>query len=154
MSFTNTTDKTFECNYNLPVEFDCIVGGLKAQIKDKEVIAQIKMKAEAKEKYEDAIAGGKAAIYAEKKTVKDIEIMEVKIGQLHPADTCTIKIQLIKDLQITGSSYSLQIPQSFYPDYTKQGVEDGDAGYEFSFEGEIISTHKLSYLSLPDGSVS
>ena len=80
MSFTNTTDKPFECTYNLPVEFDCIIGGLKAQIKNKEVTAQIKMKAEAKEKYEDAIAGGKAAFYAEKKTVKDIEVMELKIG--------------------------------------------------------------------------
>ena len=33
-------------------------------------------------------------------------------------------------------------------------MEKSDAGYEFSFEGKIISSHKISYLSLPDGSVT
>jgi hypothetical protein len=154
MSFTNTTENPFECCYSMPVEPDCIISSLKAQVKDKEVSAEIKAKSQAKEKFEDAVAGGKAAFYAETKTVNQAEVLELKVGNLLPADTCIIKIQMVKDLLISGSSYMLQIPPSFYPDYTKMGMDKEDAGYEFSFEAIILANDKISYLSLPDGSES
>ena len=105
LTYSNTTDNPFECSYEIPVDNECIVGALKAKIGDKEVTAIVKEKDEAKAKYDDAVAGGKAAFYAETKKVMSQEFMVLKIGQLKPATDCTITIQLIKDLTISGSSY-------------------------------------------------
>ena len=67
LTYTNTTDNPFECSYEIPVDVGCIVGALRARIGEREVTAIIKQKDEAKAKYEDAVAGGKAAFYAERR---------------------------------------------------------------------------------------
>ena len=73
MTFSNTTKNPVECEYEIPIDKDIIVGGLKAQIKDKEITAVVKKKEEAKVQYDDAVASGKAAVYAEQKKVHQQE---------------------------------------------------------------------------------
>ena len=52
----------------------------------------MKRKEEAKQKYEDAIAGGKLGFTAEKKSVAKQEFFSVKIGNLLAGASCTLKI--------------------------------------------------------------
>ena len=54
-----------------------------ASINDKIIVTKVTSKEAAKEKYEDAMASGKAAILAERSTKKD-EILTVKLGNLLP----------------------------------------------------------------------
>ena len=54
-----------------------------AKIGDKEVEAKIKEKERAKEVYENAMAGGNAAVYAEKKS-KGAESMKIALGGIPP----------------------------------------------------------------------
>ena len=54
-----------------------------ASINDKIIVTKVTSKEAAKEKYEDAMASGKAAILAERSYKKD-EILTVKLGNLLP----------------------------------------------------------------------
>ena len=55
-----------ECSYEFPCDKNVVVGHFSANIGGREVTAKIKEKEEAKEIYENAMAGGNIAIYAEK----------------------------------------------------------------------------------------
>ena len=62
------TESPIECSYEFLLDPDTVMSRLIAKIGDKEVEAKIKEKERAKEIYEDAMAGGKAAVFAEKKS--------------------------------------------------------------------------------------
>ena len=61
------TESPIECSYEFLLDSDTVMSQLIAKIGDKEVEAKIKEKERAKQVYEDALVGGKAAVYAEKK---------------------------------------------------------------------------------------
>jgi hypothetical protein len=60
-----------------------VVSKLVATIDDRHVTAKIKDKEEAKEKYDEAIASGKAAVYAERDSKKN-ESLTLNLGNLLP----------------------------------------------------------------------
>ena len=62
------TESPIECSYEFLLDPDTVMSQLSAKIGGKEVEAKIKEKERAKEIYEDAMAGGKAAVFAEKKS--------------------------------------------------------------------------------------
>ena len=69
-------ESAIECSYEFPLDKDTVVSRLVAKIGDKEVEAKIKEKELAKEVYDNAMAGGNAAVYAEKKS-NDAESMRI-----------------------------------------------------------------------------
>ena len=77
------TDSAIECAYEFPIDKETVMSRLSAKIGDREVEAKIKEKERAKEVYENAMAGGNAAVYAEKK--KDGgESMRIALGGIPP----------------------------------------------------------------------
>jgi len=44
-----------------------------------------------------------------------------------------LKIQLIMQLQIVQGSYHFELPTSFYPDYSRHGLNAGMFNYTFSY---------------------
>lgn len=86
-------------------------------ISDKTIEARIKPAEEAKEKYDDALASGNSAVYADQ-DVKE-NCLNVLIGNLPPNQTAVVNLQLITPLKIQGGAYELSIPLSFLPNYTK-----------------------------------
>ena len=84
MTYINEDESnSIECSYEIPCDKSIVVGHLSAKIGDKEVTAQIKEKQAAKEQYENAMASGNTAIYAEKKTQQQ-ESMKIALGGLPP----------------------------------------------------------------------
>lgn len=59
-------ENPIECTFEFPLESSTIVTKLFAQIDDRVIEAKIKEKEEAKEIYNDAIASGNTAVYAER----------------------------------------------------------------------------------------
>ena len=110
LTFTNTTQSGVEASYEIPLQSDITIASLKAKIDGKEVEAIVKEKEQAKKKYDDAIAGGKVGFTAEKKTVERQQFMVLKIGNILPSKKCTVKVQVLKDLDISGAAYRLSIP--------------------------------------------
>lgn len=88
---------------------------LVAQIDDKIIEAKIKAKEEAKEQYDDAIAAGNTAVFAERDTKKKDETITLVLGNLLPGQTARIDIQLIKPLTIEGGAFEFVLPVSFLP---------------------------------------
>ena len=75
-------------------------------------------KEQAKEKYDDSVAAGKAAVYAERKS-KD-ELMTVQLGNLLPGQTATLKSTILSLLEVVGGHYSYPLPAAFFPDFKKK----------------------------------
>ena len=97
---------------------------LTATIGDKVIQSKIQEKEEAKEKYDDAIAGGHAAIIAEK-SEKRKDAISLKLGNLLPEKEATINFTVIQYLQIVGGAFSYILPQSYFPDYEKHSTRYG-----------------------------
>ena len=63
-------ESPIECTYEFPLDKDTILSSFIAKIGDKEIEAKVKTKEKARENYEDALAGGNAAVYAEREVDK------------------------------------------------------------------------------------
>ena len=72
-----------ECTFEMPIEQSTTITKLMVQIDDRLVEAKIKAKEEAKETYNDAIAAGNTAVYAER-SGKQNESVTLKLGNLLP----------------------------------------------------------------------
>lgn len=59
-------DNPIECTFEFPLDQQTVVSKLIAQIDDKVIEARVTDKSEAKMKYDDAIASGNTAVYAER----------------------------------------------------------------------------------------
>lgn len=78
-----SSENPVETTFEFPVDKDIVISKLICTIGDKVVEAKVQSKEEAKQKYDDAIAGGKAAVYAEKKS-EERESMTLMLGNLLP----------------------------------------------------------------------
>ena len=58
-------DNALECTYLLPLEKTTVLIKFEAQIDNKTIETKVEAKEKAKEKYEDAVASGNAAVLAE-----------------------------------------------------------------------------------------
>ena len=79
-----------------------------------------------KERYEDAISSGNAAVIVEE-SEKDKDLLKMTIGGIQPAQEVTVKIQLIKKLEIEAGAYALRIPTAYFIKFgnEKIGINKG-----------------------------
>jgi len=123
--YANTdTEGPIEVQFEYPLLKRQVVSKLVATIDDRHVSAKIKDKEEAKEKYDEAIASGKAAVYAERDT-KKTESLTLNLGNLLPGQTAQINIQIIEEAELVGGSYTFRLPNSLFPQYKKHKLVDG-----------------------------
>ena len=145
-----STDNPLQCTYMFPIESKTVLASFEASFDDRKVVTKITSKESAQEKYEDAIAGGKGAVIAEKK--KKDEALVVKLGNLLPGQKATIKQTILNQLEVVAGSFCFALPAAFFPDYKKIGLKGANAlEYEFSYEVRICSDSRISNLSVPDG---
>ena len=77
--------------------------------------------------------------------------MTVKLGNLLPGQSATLKATIISQLEVVCGNYFYALPSAFFPDYKKHGVKDKDAYlYEFASETRILSTGRVCNLSIPE----
>jgi len=86
------TESPIECTFGYPIEKDTVVSKLICSIDDRVIEAKVKSKQEAKNVYNDALASGNAAVYAERKEAKDEEIVTLSVGNLLPGQTAVINL--------------------------------------------------------------
>lgn len=80
---------------------------------EKTVEGKVTEKVKAQEKYEDAIAAGNAALLVEE-SEKDKDLLKMTIGGIQPMQEVTVKIQIIKKIEIEAGAYALRIPTSYF----------------------------------------
>ena len=111
-----------ECTFEFPLDKQTVVSKLIAQIDDKIIEATIKEKEEAKQTYNDAIASGSTAVYAERDSTKKEESITLLLGNLLPGQTARIDIQLIRPLTIEGGAFEFGLPTAFMPQYKQHEI--------------------------------
>ena len=89
--YINPSDEfPLESTYEFPLEKTTVLSKFIFSIDGKTVEAQVKTKEEAKEKYDDAIAAGNAAVIAERE--KKSESMKIKLGNILPQQEARIEM--------------------------------------------------------------
>ena len=152
LTYVNPSEQhPLECNFNVPIEETQTMTEFEAEIDEKIIKTRVIDKETAKEKYDDAVAGGKAAVMAQRKTHKTEEDIIVKLGNLLPGKTAKIKATIVGKLEVVGGSYSYQIPTAFYPDYSRCGIDEDAFEYEFEYKVEFNANNPISSLHIPEG---
>lgn len=143
-------ESPLECTYVFPLEKTTLLSKFEAVIDDRVIETRVLEKEKAQEKYEDAVASGNAAVLAERSKKKE-QTMTIKLGNLLPQQSATLKIQLVHLLEIVGGFFNFSLPIAFYPDYRRHGVRQADKFvYEFGYEVCIISDTRISNVNIPD----
>jgi len=124
---------------------------------EKTVEGKVTEKVKAKEKYEDAIAAGNAALLVEE-SEKDKDLLKMTIGGIQPMQEVTVKIQIIKKIEIEAGAYALRIPTSYFIKFgnekigINQGIKEADLEdneAKYSFRITLNTQHLLTYVSMP-----
>ena len=158
MTYVNLLENNpIECQFDLPVEEGVVVTKLVATVGDKTIEAKVQSKQKAKEKYDDAIAGGHAAVLAQK-TKKDA--LSLLVGNLAPAQLASLELCLVLPLRILAGAFELALPASLLPNYTKleaAGPAAPEAApapqYTFAYDFEIVSRQQqVTFVGAPEGS--
>ena len=145
-------DDPLECTYTFPLDKTSVLAKFEASIDNRIIVTKIKDKESAKEQYDDAVASGNTAVIAERK--KKDEVMTVKLGNLMPGQSATLKSTILSQLEVIGGNYSYSLPAAFFPDYKKHGVKEKAAyTYEFAYEVKIIAECPISNLSIPGNAI-
>ena len=149
LHYTNSSeDNPVEATYEFPLDKSALVSKLMATIGGKTIEAKVREKEEAKERYDDAIAAGNAAVLAERQSDKK-ESMTIKLGNLQPQQDAIINLQVITQLKVLNGSYQFELPMAFYPDYSKHGARKGDYPIDFNYQVHLQTKSPISSLSLP-----
>lgn len=93
--FVNELEDPIEATYSFPTDPDIVVSKLVFKLGDKEVIGKVKDKEQAKENYDDAIAGGNAAVLLEEES-KDKDLLKMTIGGIQKDQEVHVTVTLIK----------------------------------------------------------
>ena len=115
---------------------------------DEEIMTKIKGSEKAQEIYEDAMAGGRTAVMAQRSSK---ESLRVSLGNLPPLKEATLSFQLISKVSVEFGSYCFRLPSDFCPDFKKLGAES-EINYSFAVNLEITSTSPLAEISAPEES--
>ncbi len=67
------------------------------------------MKEKAKQKYEDAISRGNAAVMVEE-SEKSKDILKMTVGGIQPQQEVSVTVQILQVLEVESGAYQLRIP--------------------------------------------
>jgi len=111
----NELEDPIEATYQFPTDPDqlTVVSKMIFELGDKTVEGKVVSKENAEERYDDAIAGGNAALMV-KENEKDKNLLEMKIGGIQPAQEVKVTITLLKRLEIEAGAYCLRVPTSYF----------------------------------------
>ena len=154
--FINDSEEPVEATYQFPTDSQTVVSRLHFQLGDRSVEGRVQSKEKAQERYDDALAGGNAAVLV-KENEKDKDLLEMKVGGIQPAQEVTVTLTLLKLLEVEAGAYCLRVPTSYF---LRSGGEEvnknipKDAAVppqdaEYSFRVEINAQQKVTYVSVP-----
>ncbi len=82
--FLNELDSPVEATYQFPTDPDSVVSRVRIELGDKVVEGKVQEKKKAQERYDDAIAGGDAAVMVQEDE-KDKDLLKMSIGGIQPS---------------------------------------------------------------------
>lgn len=105
--FVNAEGRPIEAILTMPVGFDAVVTGMRAEVDDRVLVAAAKPKAEARDSYEAALDEGKLAVLHEE-VLRGVHALSV--GNLGAGKEVTVEIETVVPLSAGASGPFLRIP--------------------------------------------
>ena len=122
LSYSNDTSNPLEVSFRFPLEESFAVVGLEAIIDGRKVKGEVQEKQKARDMYENAIASGLSAAYAEEKSG---DIFNLSLGNLPSGSEAQISIKMVGELPIEADGQvRFTLPSVLKPRYTPEGSSD------------------------------
>ena len=122
LKYSNDSPDPVEVLFRFPLEQSHAVVGLTAIIDGRKIKAQVREKEEARAAYDDAIASGQSAAFAEEKSG---DVFSISLGNLPPQKEAEIQLQLVGELPIDAEGgVRFSLPTTLKPRYTPTGSSD------------------------------
>lgn len=116
--FRNDEKTPIEAVYCFPIEEQAAIYSFKAQIDDRQIVAQLKEKKQAQQEYSDALQQGHGAYLLEQDD-KSQDNFIVNVGALPSGKECTITISYVTELEFfQGSIIRFVVPTTIAPRYS------------------------------------
>ena len=123
------------------------VSQIKFKLGDKEILSQVALKEKARQRYEDAISRGNAALMVEE-SEKSKDVLKLTVGGIQPQQEVSVTVQILQILEVEGGAYQLRIPQSYFVKYDAENLKPSQQT-PYSYQICIKSQQDLAYLSIP-----
>ena len=159
LSYSNDTSNPLEVTFRFPLEESFAVVGLEAIIDGRKVKGEVQEKEKAKDMYDDAIASGLSAAYAEEKSG---DIFSLSLGNLPSGSEAQISIKMVGELPIEPDGrVRFTLPSVLKPRYTPEGSSDPLAATQntnvkqasvagvFEFKMRVEGSVRVSEVSSP-----
>ena len=161
--FRNDEDVPIEAVYCFPIEEQSAVYSFVARIGDREVVAQLKEKKQAKREYDDALREHHGAYMLEQDEDSQDNFI-INVGALPPSKECHITISYVTELDLVqnGTKIRLVVPTTIAPRYnpnkggigspagtTTQYVQSAPYTIEFHCSVEKYGISRVSSMSHP-----
>lgn len=152
-TYKNEGSRPIEAVYVFPVSTRGAVFGMKMQLGDRTIRAEIREKKEARKEYEDAKHRGQTASLLEGLRPS---VLELKVANILPGDRVEVEVDYFEVLTPTEAEYELVLPMVVGPRYTG-GTRDGanhDPAIAATYLPEGLGpTHQLSLTAHIDAGV-
>lgn len=125
--YKNETAEDLEIIYTFPVGYNTALLGMEAMLGDKKLQGEVVKKAEAEEKYEQAITDGDAAIMVQESS---LGLYTANLGNIKPGETVSVSIHCAKMLSFEQDGIRLAIPTVIGERYGDPHAAGGLAAHE------------------------
>ena len=159
--YVNETDKALEIIYTFPLGWDTALLGLTATIGEKRLTGEVVRKAEAEEKYEEAVSDGNAAIMVQQSARG---LYTANLGNIKPGEKVVVEIHCARLLRFEQGQVRLCIPTVIGERYGdphcpgglaphESATVDAKARYPFALRLNILGDMARADISCPSHKV-
>uniref|UniRef100_A0A3P8UCR4 von Willebrand factor A domain containing 5A n=1 Tax=Amphiprion percula TaxID=161767 RepID=A0A3P8UCR4_AMPPE len=136
LKYQNKEDKPVEAVFVFPLPGDAAVCHFSAVIGQKEIVAEVKEKQEAREEYDDALSSGQQAFLLEE-SEQSPDIFSMKVGGLAPGESASIRLEYVTELAVQADDgLRFCLPAVLNPRYQPQP-------YTLCFCGRLFSPRPI-----------
>ncbi|XP_053176692.1 von Willebrand factor A domain-containing protein 5A-like [Scomber japonicus] len=152
--YQNKEDKPLEAVFVFPLPGDAAVCHFSAKIGQRQIVAEVKEKQQAREEYDDALSSGQQAFLLEESD-QSPDIFSLSVGSLPPGESASIRLEYVTELAVQADDgLRFCLPAVLNPRYQPQGSEGGSVQvtsvpaslvpYSLSFSARVSSPRPVS----------
>ncbi|XP_070685350.1 von Willebrand factor A domain-containing protein 5A-like [Pempheris klunzingeri] len=154
LNYENKEDKPLEAVFVFPLPGDAAVCHFSAQIGQKQIVAEVKEKQQAREEYDDALSSGQQAFLLEE-SEQSPDVFSLSVGSLPPGESASIRLEYVTELAVQADEgLRFSLPAVLNPRYQPQGGEGASVQvtsvpaslvpYSLSFSAQVSSPRPVS----------
>lgn len=138
-SFRNDSADNMEVVYTFPLAWGAVLLGLEATLGGKRMAGQVMARAEARERYEDAVEKGDAPIMVEK---ADGNVFSASLGSLKPGEEAKIELSYAQLLSFEQGRIRLVLPTTIAPRFG-DAITQGKLSPDQAATPSLVAEHRF-----------